>query len=134
MPAKEDNILFSPTLLFTCRNRRRTQKKKINSSNLSLISTTSLRNNLILLTDLYCYEKRNDNNLNAKNTITLKIPHNTSMVSNQTTLNWKQNDGGFQHDVLANNTNNDKYVIRSLSSSSAASTTDRFIPRQSRKQ
>ncbi|CAF4185381.1 unnamed protein product [Rotaria socialis] len=130
MPSK-DNFLFSPTLLFTCRNRRRTRKKKINSSNLSLIPTTSLKNNLILLTHSYCYEKRNDNHLNAKNMVTLKIPHNTSMVSNQTTLKWKQNDGGFQHDVLSNGTNNDKYAIRSLS---ATSTTDCFIQRHRRKQ
>lgn len=55
------------------------------------------------------------------------------MFSNQMLLKWKQNDGGFQHGAYTNIRKVGKRLIRSLSSS-AASTTDRFIQRQRRKQ
>jgi len=130
----ENNLPISHTL-FTCRHRQRGRKKKGNTSNLSLVSTPSSKNNLTLLRDLLSQVKENDNNNNKSNTKrTLKLAHNTSIISNKRTREWKHKDGGFQRDVLTNDNNdNDDHINRS-SSSSAAAAADFLIRRQLRKQ
>jgi hypothetical protein len=130
----ENNLPISHTL-FTCRHRQRGRKKKGNTSNLSLVSTPSSKNNLPLLRDLLSQIKENDNNNNKSNTKrTLKLAHNTSIISNKRTREWKHKDGGFQRDVLTNDNNdNDDHINRS-SSSSAAAAADFLIRRQRRKQ
>lgn len=133
---EENNLSFAHTL-FTDRHRRR--KKKSNALNLSLVSTPSSKNNLPLLRDSLCQAKENDNNNNNNNNKNIfKIAHNTSIISSKRTREWKQNDGGFQHDVLTNdnsgkNVDDDDHVSCS-SSSSAAAAADCFIQRQRRKQ
>lgn len=130
---EEDNLSFSRTL-FTCRrHQQRRRKKKGNASNLYLVSRTSLPKNLTPRHDSFCQAKVNDNN-NNNNHSTLKITHNTSITSSQRTGKWKQNAGGFQRDVLADDNNDgDEHFVRS-SSPSAAVAADWFIRRQYRKQ
>ncbi|CAF1377602.1 unnamed protein product [Rotaria sordida] len=129
---EEDKISFSRSSLI-CRRRQQKQKQQINSSNSSLASITSLKNSLTLLNDLFYYAKQNNDNNNY--TTTLKSPHNYSIFSSKRILGWKQNDSGFQRDILVNDSNDDddQQVIRSLSSSTT-STVDRFIRRRHRKQ
>ncbi|CAF0940121.1 unnamed protein product [Rotaria sp. Silwood1] len=127
---KEDNISFSRSLL-TSRRWQRKRKQKTNTSNLSLVSTTSLKNNLTLLSDSFSCEKQNDNNNNnhtTNNTTTLKSLDNSSILSSKKKLEWKQNDGGFQRDMLVNNSDDDDYqqVMRSLSSSAASTSKSRL--------
>jgi hypothetical protein len=132
---EEDNLSFSRTL-FTCRQRQEGRKKKSNASNLSLISTLSSQNHLTLLRDLLCQAKDNkNNNNNNNNKRILKIVDNTSIISSKKTRKWKQNDGGFQRDVLtADNSNeDDDYTTRSSSLSTAAAA-DCLVRRQRRKQ
>jgi len=133
--SEEENNLPVLHTLFTCRHRQRGRKKKGNTSNLSFISTPSSKKNLTLLRDLLSQAKENDNNNSKSDTTrTLKIAHNTSIISNKKTSEWKQKDGGFQRDVLTNDNNDNENHINHSSSSSAAAAADFLIRRQRRKQ
>ncbi|CAF0764515.1 unnamed protein product [Adineta steineri] len=134
----KDNLSFSYPLFTTSSQRQRKRKKKSsNSSYLTLVSTSSssssLQNNRSRLSNSFCQTKENNNH----NKRTLKIAHNTSIISSKRTWQWKQNDGGFQRrDILVNNNNdsNDD-VTRSSSPSIATAVADRrLIQRQRRKQ
>ncbi|CAF2499250.1 unnamed protein product [Rotaria sp. Silwood2] len=103
------------------------------------ISTTSLKNNLTLLNDsFYCAKENNNNNNNhhhpTNSTTTLNSFHNSSILSSKRTFKWKQNDSGFHRDMLSNDSDDDNQQVTRSLSSSAASTVDRFIRRQYRKQ
>lgn len=141
IPSEEEkkNLSYSCTLSACRHHCQQKRKKKSNASILSLISTPSSKTNLTLQRDLLCQGKENDNNNNNNNT--LKIAHDTSIISssNKKTWEWKQNDGGFQHDVLTNdnsniNDNEDDGQVSCSSSSSAAAAADCLIRRQRRKQ
>jgi hypothetical protein len=124
----EDDFSCSDTL-FTCRHQQEKRKKKRNASNLSSVSP---ENNLSLLRPLFCQVKETDNNNHKR---TLKIAHNTSIISSERTWKWKQNDGGFQRDAFTSNNNDgENHVIHSPSSSSAAAAAECLIRRQRRKQ
>ncbi|CAF2922643.1 unnamed protein product [Rotaria sp. Silwood2] len=103
------------------------------------ISTTSLKNNLTLLNDSFYCAKENNNNNNhhhhpTNSTTTLNSFHNSSILSSKRTFKWKQNDSGFHRDMLSNDSDDDNQQVTRSLSSSAASTVDRFIRRQYRKQ
>ncbi len=126
----EVNLSFLRTL-FTSPHQQRRRTKKGNTSNLSLVWTPSSQNNITLLRDLLCQAKENDHNNNQK---TLKIAHNTSIISSRNTREWKQNNSGFQRVILTNdNSDNNVHGTRS-SSSAAAAAADCLIRRQRRKQ
>ncbi|CAF4052694.1 unnamed protein product, partial [Adineta steineri] len=131
----KDNLSFSYPLFTSSQRQRKRKKKSSNSSYLTLVSTSSsssssLQNNRSRLSNSFCQTKENNNKR------TLKIAHNTSIISSKRTWQWKQNDGGFRRDILVNNNNdsNDD-VTRSSSPSIATAVADRrLIQRQRRKQ